>query len=85
MLQGIARVSLGQVSQTLPHVEATWTAIAQAWPDTVEALGVRDAFRQRLTESADVLGGPESAQVLTGLPATVVADAVASGLEGIGP
>jgi ATP-dependent Lon protease len=85
VLQGIARVTLDAFTMTLPHLEARWSSVPQEWPATPEASGLRDALKEQIAASEQVLGGPENVQVLTALPPTVIADAVASGLEGIGP
>jgi ATP-dependent Lon protease len=85
VLQGIARVTLDTFPQTSPHLEARWSALPQVWPETTEALGIRDAFRDQLAQGEAVLGGPESVQVLGALPPWVMADAAAAGLEGLTP
>jgi ATP-dependent Lon protease len=85
VLQGVARVTLDGFTQSSPHLEARWTAVPQVWPDTAAATGLRDAFREQIAKSEVALGGPEAVQVAVALPAVVAADAVAAGLEGIGP
>ncbi len=85
VLQGVARVTLDGFTQSSPHLEARWTAVPQVWPDTAAATGLRDAFREQIAKSEVALGGPEAVQVSVALPAVVAADAVAAGLEGIGP
>ncbi|MCA9493014.1 MAG: endopeptidase La [Myxococcales bacterium] len=81
VLQGVARVSLTGFPQVMPHLEATWAIVKQAWPTSTDGLGMRGAFRAEIERSTEVLGGEGPVRVLLSLPETLVADAVAGGLQ----
>jgi Lon protease-like protein len=80
VLQGVSRVTLTGFPSVHPHLEASWVPVAEAWPSTPEALGMREAFRNEIEESTEVLGAA-AVQVALTLPAPVMVDAVASTLE----
>ena len=58
VMQGIRRVTLTGFPSVSPHFEATWQAVEEVWPDTIEANGMRQAFRGEIEASAEILGQP---------------------------
>jgi ATP-dependent Lon protease len=82
VIQGVARATLTGFPSSRRHLEATFTPIVQAWPETPEALGMRDAFRQQIEASADLVGGTPAVQVMVTYPTPALVDAVAAALDG---
>ncbi len=81
VLQGVARVTLTGFPSVKRHLEATWTPVAEEWPETTEAKGMRDAFRQQIESAAEILGGPGVVQVMVTFPTPAMIDAVAGALD----
>jgi len=81
VLQGVARATLTGFPSVKRHLEATWTPVVEQWPETTEAKGMRDAFRQQIEAAADILGGPGVVQVMVTFPTPAMIDAVAGALE----
>lgn len=81
VLQGVARATLTGFTSLKPHLEATYQRVEESWPDDGESLGMRDAFRTEVENSADVLGGLPTVQVILTFPPPTLVDAVAASLD----
>jgi len=81
VLQGVARATLTGFTSLKPHLEATYQRVEEKWPDDVAAIGMRDAFRTEVENSADVLGGLPTVQVILTFSPPVLVDAVAAAID----
>lgn len=81
VLQGVARATLTGFTSLKPHLEATFQRVEEVWPDDVAAIGMRDAIRTEVENSADVLGGLPTVQVISTFPVPILVDAVASAID----
>ncbi len=81
VLQGLSRVTLTGFPSVQPHFEATWSPVHESWAESVDARGMREAFRSEVEASSEALGQPLVSLVLS-MPAPLMVDAVASALDG---
>jgi ATP-dependent Lon protease len=81
VLQGIARANLTGFTSTSPHLEATWQRVIETWPDDSAGIGMREALRNEVEQTAQMLGGLGQMQVVLTYPPEILVDAVAGALE----
>ena len=80
VVQGLCRVQLTGFPSTHPAMEASFSTIAESWPDTVEASALALAFRETAEEVAEIVGqqGPARALLHSDVPVHIMIDAIAA-------
>lgn len=81
VLRGVTRVTLTGFPSVQPHFEATWAAVEETWPNDTESIGMRDAFREEVDKTKEVLG-EALVNVVLAMPPPLMVDAVASAIDG---
>ncbi|MCB9681925.1 MAG: endopeptidase La [Alphaproteobacteria bacterium] len=64
LVQGLARVRIARFTGSRPHFTARFVVDESDWPDTAEAIAVRELLVQTVRETGEVLGEGTKARVL---------------------
>jgi len=81
VLQGLSRAVLTGFTSISPHLEASYTAVRERWPDDTAGIGMREALRAEVQRAAKVFESEAQARIALTYPPEILVDAVAGVLE----